>query len=76
MAEEDRQTDRLSLQKVITFERSRSLQKIVSEGENRFWKSHVKCGTNKKQLMQAWAERQKEREIHSQELQLELLLTT
>ncbi len=73
--EEDRQT-RLSLQKVVTFQRSSSLQKIVSEGEKRVWKSHVKCGTNKKQLMQAWAQRKKDREIHSQELQLELLLTT
>ncbi len=51
--EEDRQTDRLSLQKVVTFQRSSSLQKIVSEGEKRLWKFHVKCGTKKKQLMQA-----------------------
>jgi hypothetical protein len=48
--EEDRQTDRQTL---ITFQGSSSLQKIVSEGGKRFWKSHVKCGTNKKQLMQA-----------------------
>jgi hypothetical protein len=46
----ERQTDRQTL---ITFQGSSSLQKIVSEGGKRFWKSHVKCGTNKKQLMQA-----------------------